>query len=250
MTPTTSAFQPGTTPTIRAFQPGMTQTTRAFQPGTTPTTSAFQPGTTPTISAFQPGMTQTTSAFQPGMTQTTSAFQPGMTQTTSAFQPGMTQTTSAFQPGTTPIHIDPIIYQAQPSPLPTYQLQAQQFSPARQKPDFGSFAFARLPYLDSRVSKCYGCGELLKPGGVLPPPPNDLVLTTRLHRKYPKDGQLQISPTISSVYLHVSSYCARAALPDFTPALCYLPNDLAPFLHKEHYDLMYAKLGLRFAQNL
>ena len=206
--------------------------------------------------AFQPGMTQTTRAFQPGMTQTIRAFQPGMTQTTRAIQPGTTPTTSAFQRGMTPTYIrhgqrspiDPIIYQAQTSPLPTYQ--AQQFSPARQKPDFGSFAFARLPYLDSRVSKCYGCGELLKPGGVLPPPPNDLVLTTRLHRKYPKDGQLQISPTISSVYLHVSSYCARAALPDFTPALCYLPNDLAPFLHKEHYDLMYAKLGLRFAQNL
>ena len=118
----------------------------------------------------------------------------------------MTPSTSdALQRGFTPTYIshsqrspiDPI-YQAQTNPL-TYQ--AQQSSPARQKPDFGSFAFARLPYLDSRVSRCYGCGELLKPGGVLPPPPNDLVMTTRLHRKYYKDGQLQISPTISSVYL-------------------------------------------------
>jgi hypothetical protein len=158
----------------------------------------------------------------------------------------LTPTTSTFQGGMTPTYIrhgqrspiDPI-YQAQTSPLPTYH--AQQFSPARQKADFGSFA--RLPCLYSRVSRCYGCGELL------PPPPNDLVLTTRLHRKYYKDGQLQISPTISSVYLHVSSYCARAALPDFTPS-CHFPDDLAPFLQKEHYDLMYAKLGLRFAQNL
>ena len=90
----------------------------------------------------------------------------------------------------------------------------------------------------------------MKPGGVLPVPPSDLVLTTRLHRKYYKDGQLQISPTISSVYLHVNSYCARAALPDFTAGSCHLPNDLLPFLQKEHYDLIYEKLGLNFAQNV
>ncbi len=226
--------QPRFPPTNAAFQRCMIPTNNIFHCGLTPTTSTFQPDMTPTISAFQPGMTQKTSAFQPGTTPTISAFQPGTTPTTSTFQRGMTPTYIRHDQRSP---IDPIIY------------QTQKFSPARQKPDFGSFAFARLPYLDSRVSKCYGCGELLKPGGVLPPQPNDLVVTTRLHRKYPKDGQLQISPTISSVYLHVSSYCARAALPDFTPALCYLPNDLAPFLYKEHHDLMHAKLGLRFAQN-
>ena len=155
-----------------------------------------------------------------------------MTPTTSAFQRGMTPSTSdALQRGFRPTYIrhsqrspiDPI-YQAQTNPL-TYQ--AQQSSPARQKPDFG-----------------------LKPGGVLPPPPNDLVMTTRLRRKYYKDGQLQISPTISSVYLHVNSYCALAAQPDFTLASCHLPNDLVPFLQTEHYNLIYAKLGLNFAQNL
>lgn len=187
------------------------------------------------------------------MTPTNDALQCGLTPTTVAFQRGMTPTNVTLQRGLTPTYItqrspvDPI-YPAETSPLPTYQ--AQQCSPSRQKPDPGSFAFARLPYLDIRVSRCYGCGELLKPGGVLPPPPSDLVLTTRLHRKYYKDGQLQISPTISSVYLHVSSYCARAALPEFTPAYCYLPNDLIPFLQKEHYDFMHAKLGLNFAQNL
>ena len=95
----------------------------------------------------------------------------------------MTPSTSdALQRGFKPTYIghsqrspiDPI-YQTQTNPL-TYL--AQQSSPARQKPDFGSFAFARLPYLESRVSRCCGCGELLKPGGVLPPPPNDLVMTT------------------------------------------------------------------------
>ncbi|CAB3989692.1 Hypothetical predicted protein [Paramuricea clavata] len=131
----------------------MTSTTDAFQGGLTPTTSAFQGRLTPTTSAFQDGLTPTTSAFQGGMTLTTSAFQPGMT--TSVFQPGMTPTTNAFQGGMTLAYIrhgqrspiDPIIYQAQISSLPTYH--AQQFSSARQKPDFGSFAYTRLP---SRVN--------------------------------------------------------------------------------------------------
>ena len=44
--------------------------------------------------------------------------------------------------------------------------------------------------------------------------------------------------------------CARAAQPDFTLASCHLPNDLVPFLQTEHYNLIYAKLGLNMAQNL
>ena len=60
------------------------------------------------------------------------------------------------------------------------------------------------------------------PAGVLPPPPSDLVLTTRLLRKYYKNRQLQISLSISSVYIHVNSHCARAAFTEFTHACCQL----------------------------
>ena len=42
--------------------------------------------------------------------------------------------------------------------------------------------------------RCYCCGELLKPGGVLPPPPNDSILTNRLHKKYCKNGLLDSGP--------------------------------------------------------
>ena len=48
----------------------------------------------------------------------------------------------------------------------------------------GVFMCGRLPFLDSRVLRCYGCGDPLKPI----PSPHDLVLITRLHpQKYVKD---------------------------------------------------------------
>ncbi len=224
----------------------VTQQTEQPQP------ASFQPRITPTNVNFQIGQTPTNVTCQLGFTPTNVTFPRAFLPTNDACQPGLAPMNAIRQPGFIPPYItqhsppvDPI-NQAHVSPLATYV--ANQRSPARQKPDAGSFAFARLPYLDSRVSRCYGCGELLKPGGVMPSPPNDLVLTTRLHRKYYKDGQLQRSPTISSIYLHVSSYCARAALPEFTPALCHLPNDLIPFLHEEHYKFMLAKLGINFVR--
>ena len=80
--------------------------------------------------------------------------------------------------------------QSTAGPSPTNQ--AQQHGHHRPKSIPGTFVYARLPFLDSRVCRSYGCRELLKQGGVMPRPPNDLVLTTRIHRKYFKDGQLQM----------------------------------------------------------
>ena len=53
--------------------------------------------------------------------------------------------------------------------------------PQRPKPTPGILVFARLAFLDSKVTRCYGCGYSLKPDGTIPDPPDDLVLTTRLH---------------------------------------------------------------------
>ena len=70
--------------------------------------------------------------------------------------------------------------------------------PQRPKPTPGIFVFARHAFLDSKVTRCYGCGYSLKPDGTIPYPPDDLVLTTRLHRQYYKAGQQQTSPDISN----------------------------------------------------
>ena len=119
------------------------------------------------------------------------------------------------------------------------------YKPARHKPNPRSFIFAKLAFLDPRVSRCYGCEDQLKPGGNLPSPPNDLVMTTRLHLRYYKEGQLQVSSEIKPVYLHVSSYCAPSAYKDFNAASCQLPDDLRPHLQKEHYDLILKGLGIK-----
>ena len=118
--------------------------------------------------------------------------------------------------------------------------------PERPKPAPGIFAFGILSFLDSKVSRCYGCGQTLKPGGLISLAPDDLVLTTRLQRKYYKDGRQHISPDISSVYCHVNPYCVTTAFPGFQPSLCQVPSDLLPFLLPEHKEMVVNRLGVFF----
>ncbi len=62
--------------------------------------------------------------------------------------------------------------------------------PSHPKPPPGIFTFAHLSFLNKRVSQCYGCGKTLKQGGHIPHPPEDMVITTMLHREYyDKEGK-------------------------------------------------------------
>jgi hypothetical protein len=92
--------------------------------------------------------------------------------------------------------------------------------PERPKPAFGTFAFAKLNFLDPKVSKCYGCGEGLKPGGAIPNPPEDLVVVTKAFRKYYQDGKQQASPTPSLVYYHINPNCISVHHVAYIPGLC------------------------------
>ena len=116
--------------------------------------------------------------------------------------------------------------------------------PQRPKPAPGILVFARLPFLDSKVTRCYGCCDSLKPEGTNPHPPDDLVLTTRLHRQYYKDGRQHTSPDISSVYYHVNPNCVRVTFPSFQPNSCRIPSDLQPFLLPEHKQMIFERLAL------
>lgn len=123
------------------------------------------------------------------------------------------------------------------------QANGQPPTPKRPKPLPGILVFARLSFLDSKVTRCYGCGDTLKPGGTNPPPPDDLVLTTRLRRQYLKKGRQHTSPDISSVYYHVNPYCIRVTFPAFQPNSCRIPSDLQPFLLPEHKQVIFERLA-------
>ena len=117
--------------------------------------------------------------------------------------------------------------------------------PSRPKPPPGVFAFARLSFLDKRVSQCYGCGKTLKEGGNIPYPPDDLVITTMLHREYyDKEGKHHISPKISSVYFHLNPNCVRASCARFDLASCIVPGDLVLFLFVQHTSALKERFGL------
>lgn len=73
---------------------------------------------------------------------------------------------------------------------------------------------------------CYGCGNSLKAEGTNPHPPDDFVLTTRLHRQYYKDGRQHTSPDISYVYCHVSPDCIRVPFRSFQPNSCRIPSTI------------------------
>ena len=118
--------------------------------------------------------------------------------------------------------------------------------PARPKPAPGLFMFGRLTFLDKKVSRCYGCGESLKPGGLTPHPPDDLVVTTRLHRQYYHEGKLQTSPRISSMYFHLNQDCVRASCPSFALTSCQVPQDLVPWLFVQHKNALLQRFGIAF----
>ena len=154
----------------------------------------------------------------------------GVPVTSVTFQAGMASPFSSFTEQT-------INFQLARNTQPPY--------PAHPKPSPGAFTFGWLPFLDNRVLQCYGFGDQVKP---TTSPPYHLVLINRLHRKYIKDGVEQVSPCVSSEYTHINQYCTRNALSEFTPASCFLPNNLIPYVNQEHYDLIYAKLGINFQQ--
>ena len=90
--------------------------------------------------------------------------------------------------------------------------------PARPKPAPGLFMFGRLTFLDKKVSRCYGCGEALKPGGLIPHPPDDLVVTDyQVAQEVLPWGQTSnVAENFVRVFSPQAGLCARF-LPEFCP---------------------------------
>ena len=72
-----------------------------------------------------------------------------------------------------------------------------------------------LPEYHPLKMSCYNCGQefcikvyspdYLNPmRTVIPPPPNDLVIVTKVNRTYKKDDQVKSSPELKNVYMHAN----------------------------------------------
>ena len=91
---------------------------------------------------------------------------------------------------------------------------------------------------DRRVSICYGCRATLKPGSLIPPSPNDLIVASRQYRKYFKDGKQHTSPALSMVYYHANIACILLQCPGFSSTMLHVPPELTPFLEESHKVLL------------
>lgn len=111
-------------------------------------------------------------------------------------------------------------------------------TPAKPNPAPGTYVVALLRFTDPRVSKCYGCRGTLKPGSAIPYSPNDMVVVSKLFRRYFKDGREHTSPDLSMVYFHANMSCILLQCPGFLGNMLYVPPDLIPHLQESHKALL------------
>ena len=116
----------------------------------------------------------------------------------------------------------------------------------------GCVVVTSLKVCHQRVSTCYGCGSPLRETGVLPLPPDDLVMASHLRRKYPSNGEILTSDKPSNVYfkLHtpdafrcVSRELQRSRLP-FTKQQIKLHGEALLHLNDLHKRKLIQALGL------
>ena len=84
---------------------------------------------------------------------------------------------------------------------------------------YGGFQITFLQLCSPLVRLCYGCSQTLKPGGMIatpPPPPNDLVIMTRMNRQYRENTTGEMRSKERNVYFHLNVHCIRRKQPYFT----------------------------------
>ncbi|KAL9953121.1 hypothetical protein ACROYT_G040483 [Oculina patagonica] len=88
---------------------------------------------------------------------------------------------------------------------------------------------------ESRAYQCYGCNSAFRVPGQVPPPPEDVVATTKEYRSFMKGGKLQVH--YGTTHYHLREQCIKEKNPKFNPLtdLELKPTDHARFLptHEE-----------------
>ncbi len=113
-------------------------------------------------------------------------------------------------------------------------------APTRQVPQFGTFVIGLLQYQHPSVRVCYGCGVELKPRGMIPESPHDLIIISGDKRSY-YDATIKAmkqNQHVSNVYFHLNPNCVTVRHQFFIPGLVRVPEDLVPFLDEEHKHIL------------
>ncbi|CAB4018507.1 Hypothetical predicted protein [Paramuricea clavata] len=161
---------------------------------------------------FRPVITSASVPLRAAMTSASVLFHPGVSSTNVPFRPEMASSASAFA------ERQAANFQIAAGAQPRY--------PVRPRPSPGVFMFGRLPFLHSRVSRCYGCGGKWQDASV-----NS---SSAFRAQYwlvciytgEIDGETCITPSLT--YFRWSLVVRTRS--------CGGEDDLIPFLLQEHYD--------------
>ena len=108
---------------------------------------------------------------------------------------------------------------------------------------YGGFRITFLQLCSPVVRLCYGCSQTLKPGGMIATPPNDVVIMTRMNRRYRDNTTGEIRSKEGNVYFHLNIHCIRRKQPYFSPQIATLSDETVPYLTQVHLHFLRA-LGL------
>lgn len=112
--------------------------------------------------------------------------------------------------------------------------------PALPNPSVGSYVVALLDYCNPLVTRCFGCQVLFRENNILPPSPRNLVVVSKMKRKYKgKDGIVKEGAP-SNVYFHLIEKCIKSQNPYFIPSLIHCPEDLKTHLQLPHRQYLSA----------
>ena len=108
---------------------------------------------------------------------------------------------------------------------------------------YGGFRITFLQLCSPLVRFCYGCSQTLKPGGMIdtpPPPPNHLVIMTRMNRQCRDNTTGEMRSMEGNVYFHLHIHCIRRKQPYFSPQIETLSDETLPYLTQAHLHFLRA----------
>ena len=100
-----------------------------------------------------------------------------------------------------------------------------------------------VKFTNSYVRICQGCRTYLKPDGIVPCPPEDVILGRVENRDIrTTDGKRFLKETTSHYYMQLA--CVKAVCPEFSHTNLFIPADAKEKLTEEHKRYICFSLGL------